>query len=383
MIFRPGISHAWPRRQDDWQALALAGCALFAGFLLVQAAVLRHLFDLVAVSLAATAAALLRLAGYDILRTGMELRDRVTDHAIVVTSACDGHGLLISTAAAFLWLRSRTAELRPLLHILAAIIGAILLFNLIRILALFLSLGAADVAYIQHLFVAPLLSVLLVAGLALHARKLDAAAVIRSPVAWLVIALAAAIAWYMIALPAACAVAVPLANALLELLPGRLTETITCAAADPAVTTTAVLSANPLTVLTMAFAPADFMLAAPLVLATLALGRRPARIVIAALLSLGLFSLAMVLGATTMSHDQAIASGVSLLAGKAFMQSYSPPGEFLLALLKAAQNTLVHFNLFLLPLVLAGFVGAAPRKPSPAPPSHRRHKAESKRPRRK
>ena len=357
------------RLHHDWRALAIAGLALFIGFLLVQLPVLRHLFDLVAMLLATTSATLLRLAGFDMLQTGVEIRDVLSGHAIAVTSACDGHGLLISLVATFLWLGSRTDGTRGLAPALAVAIGAILLFNLIRILTLFLSLGALDVAQAQHIYIAPLLSVLLVAGLALHLRKLAAAVVFRSPMLWLLLVLVIAVAWYVVAPAAACSVVTPIANALFWFLPGRLTEAITCAGADPAVITTGVLSASPLTVLTTPFEPSDFTLAMPLVLASLALGRKPAPIIAGALISLGLFALAMALGAVTLSHDQAIAEGVTALAGRTFSQSYTPPGPFLLAVLKAAQNTLVHFNLFLLPLVLAYHSGAsASVAPAPRPP---------------
>lgn len=340
----------------------MAGLALYAGFLLIQLPALRHLFDLVATLLAATAAALLKLAFYDVLRNGMELRDGLTGHAIAVTSACDGHGLLISLVAAFLWLGSRITAARPLAHILAVAVGAILLFNLLRILALFLSLGAPDVARVQHVYIAPLVSMLLVAGLALHARKLDAAALVRSPAVWLVAAVVIAVLWYPIARATSCGVVVPVGNALLGLLPGRLTEAMTCATSEPTIVTTAVMSASPLTVLTLPFDPADFTLAIPLVLASLLMVRRPWAIVLGVLTSIVLFALAMTLGATTMSHDQAMAAGTTMLAGKTFLQSYAPPGDILIAVLKAMQNTLVHFNLFLLPLVLAGW-------PSPSPPA--------------
>jgi hypothetical protein len=368
------------RLHHDWQALATAALALFTGFLLVQLPVLRHFFDLVAMLLATTSAMLLRLAGFDMLQTGIEIRDTISGHAIAVTSACDGHGLLISLAAAYLWLGARAVgspagEARAVVTALAVAVGAILLFNLIRILTLFLSLGALDVAEAQHVYVAPLLSVLLVAGLGLYLRKLQASAVVRSPFIWLALALVFAGIWFLLAPAATCSVVVPVANALLWLLPGRLTEAINCAGTDPAVITSGMLSASPLTVLTTPFQPSDFTLALPLVFAALALGRKPAMIVAGVLTALGLFALAMVLGAVTLSHDQASTAGVTLLAGRTFTQSYAPPGPLVLAFLKAAQNSLVHFNLFILPLVLVHLGGAAAGStatPSASAPRRRR-----------
>lgn len=359
--------------------MGLAVLALALGFLLVQLPVLRHFFDLIAQFLAAVAATVLGLMGHDVLRNGVELRDAVTGHAIAVSSACDGHGLLISTAAVILWLGARAKGAALWAKAALVIALTILLFNLVRILLLFLSLGALEVAHVEHLYVAPLLSMPLVAGLALYATGLPATAVIRSLTLWALLAFAFAVLWYFAARPATCYLAVPVANALIDLLPGRLTQAISCAGADATILTTAVQTADPLTVMTLSFDPTDFTLATPLVLAALALGRRHARIIAGLFISLGLFSLAMVVGATTMSHDAATAAGLTMLTGSSFMQSYTPPGEFLLALLKAAQNTLVHFNLFLLPLVMAYWTGAAaapaaPTTPRPATPPRRPHR---------
>lgn len=356
MTVSPGIANAWPHESRLWQTALYACAVLLGGFLLVEAPAVVALFGYVAEFLAACAAALLRLAGYDIVRNGTELRDNLTGNAVAVTSACDGNGLLVSAAGAITWLKARSSALRPLALFAVEVTGAILAFNLVRILVLFLSIGAPRVMFLLHLYVAPLLSTVLIAGFALSARMLRPEDLVRSPVLWFAVALAGAAVWYQIDDLVTCAVAVPLSNALLWFIPGDLTRAITCAEPAAMVVTSAALSPHPAAALTAAFHPADFTLATPLIAASLVFRRRTTAIVRGAVISLLLFSLAMTAGAITASHDEAMAAGASMLVTDEFIRPYHPPPLFLLALLKAIQNVLVHFNLFILPLFLAGLM---------------------------
>jgi hypothetical protein len=383
MSVRGGVPIAGPRDSDFWQAMLLAGAVLFIGFLAVQVPAVQTLFEMVARFLAVCATLLLRLAGYDMVRNGIEIRDVATGHAVAVTSSCDGNGLIVSVAGAFAWLRCRTSAVRGPIYASGAVVGAILAFNLVRILALFLVIGAPAIMFAEHLYAAPLLSAVLVAFLALHVRDLDAGDVVASPRLWLGIAAAAAIVWYAIGEAATCATAVPLANALLWLLPDELAGTITCGPAHATVATSAVISLDPLRTVAADFYPADFTLAVPLVIASLATTSDPARIARRGLFGLFLFSLAMTLGAITASHDAAIAAAVTLVAGDGTSHAYQPPGQFSFAVLKSVQNVLVHFNLFLLPLVLAVIAGVQPVPPEPIPasakPKVRRKRARGRR----
>ena len=64
-------------------------------------------------------------------------------------------------------------------------------------------------------------------------------------------------------------------------------------------------------------------------------------------------------------HDAATDAGVKLLREGGLVQPYHPPAVMTLALLKAAQNVVVHFNLFLLPMIFAR-MAALPALPARA-----------------
>lgn len=357
MTDRSGSSVAGPARQNHLSKGLWALLWLFAGFVLVQTPPAEVLFSGIASILATVSVGLLQMATYDMVRNGIELRDAASGHAIAVTSACDGHGLMISAAAVVAWLRPRRSELRPWWHIFIVAGGAILAFNLARIILLFVSIGVPTVATAQHLFVAPLLSVLLVAAVAFHASGLSATADVRSPMLWLGVAGVSAILWYLIDKAVSCLAVVPIGNAILWLLPGRLVNSIACDAAGATLVTHAAIAFQPLEVITAEFHPNDFTIALPFIFASLAIRPQPARLLGCIVLSLILFAAAMVLAAITTAHDQAIAAEITTLRGQAFSTPYEPPGELPLALMKAGQNALVHFNLFLLPLMIAAIVG--------------------------
>lgn len=343
--------------QNHWSNGAWAFLWLIAGFMLVRTPPAEALFLGVASVLATVSAGLLQMGAYDMVRSGIELRDAATGHAIAVTSACDGHGLLISAAAVIAWLQPRSSELRPWWQIFIVAVGAILAFNLARIVLLFVSIGVPMVATAQHLFVAPLLSVLLVAAVAFYASGLSARANIRSPLLWLAVAGLIAILWYLIDEAISCLVVVPISNAILWLLPGRLVNAIACDSAGASLITHAAVALQPLEVITVEFHPSDFTIALPFIVASLAIRPQPVRLLGCIVLSLMLFAAAMALAAMTIAHDQAIAAEIMTLRGQFFSTPYEPAGELLLAVMKAGQNAVVHFNLFLLPLMIAAIVG--------------------------
>ena len=375
-----GAPFAGPSDTDFWQAILLAGVVLFIGFLAVQVPATQSMFEAVATFLAVCANWLLRLAGYDMVRDGIEIRDIITGHAVAVTPACDGNGLIVSAAAAFAWLRCRTSAMRGPLYAAVVVVGAILAFNLFRILALFLAIGAPAIMPVVHLYAAPLLSSCLVAFLALHIRGLEIADVLASPRRWLGFAIAAAIVWYLIGDAVTCATAVPLANVFLWLVPDQLSTTIACGADSATVNTAALLPANPAMSVSADFFPADFTLAVPLVAASLASVTGVARIARSSLSSLLLLALAVTLGAITTGHDAAVAAGARVIGGDG--QVYQPPGQFSFAVLKSVQNVIVHFNLFLLPLVLAVMPAPQPEAAPSAVPKKakvRRKRARGRR----
>jgi hypothetical protein len=81
-------------------------------------------------------------------------------------------------------------------------------------------------------------------------------------------------------------------------------------------------------------------------------------------------AVAMALGVMTAAQDAAATASVNTLMGQDFSMPFVPAGGTLLALMKAAQNAFVHFNLFVLPLYLLGTIApaspvvpVAPRRP--------------------
>lgn len=348
--------------------MATACLALLAGFLLLQTEPLVAVFKAVSELLSLCATAILRASGLSIVRTGTEIRDSVSGHAIIVTEACDGSSLVIAAIAVslFLWQRGK----RDLLLLATATVMVIFAFNLLRVVLLFLSVGTTGLLDLQHLYIAPLLSALLVAGVVMAGLGRRLADVVRSPLLWAAVAVAAAPVWYPVAELATCYGVVPLTNTLLWLAPGDLERAIVCGIGSDLVSTAAVVGHQPLRVLDVPFYPTDFTLAAPLVVASLALNRRLASIALGAVVSLGLMAVAMALGAMTAAQDAAATASVNTLMGQDFSMPFVPAGGTLLALMKAAQNAFVHFNLFVLPLYLLGTIApaspvvpVAPRRP--------------------
>jgi len=342
------------------QTAATAGIVLLVGFLLLQTPPVAAAFSAVAELLAICAAAMLRVFGFPIVRTGIELRDSASGHAIVVTESCDGSSLVIAGLAVVAWLWRGGVRDAALLAV-SALIG-IFAFNLLRVVVLFVSIGVPAVMSAQHLFIAPLLSAVLVSGLAIVGLRLPLRDVVRAPQLWIGVAILAAMAWYPVAEAVTCVAAVPFANTVLWLAPGELERAIVCGASNAIVSTSAVVGYDPTRVLDVPFYPSDYTLALPLVAASLALARRSITIVWGAIASLALFSTAMALGAMTASQDASVAAAVTTLMGTNFTTPFAPVGETGLALLKSAQNALVHFNLFLLPLAVLQ-IGAPPATP--------------------
>lgn len=346
---------------------ATAAIILLAGFLLLQTPPVAAAFSAVSELLALCASAILRTVGYPVILTGIELRDSVTGHAIAVTQACDGSSLLIAAVAVTLWLW-RPGK-RDLLLLAATALIALFGFNLLRVVLLFVSVGTSGLMELQHLYIAPLLSAVLVAGIVLVGLGLTLRDTVRSPILWLVVAIVAAVVWYPVTETVTCVTVVPLANTLLWLAPGELERAIICDPGGTIVSTYGVVSYEPLRVLDASFYSSDFTLALPLVAASLTLARRPVQVVRGALVSIALMAVAMTLGAMTASQDAAIGASVTTLMGRGFSAPFAPTSDTFLALMKAAQNALVHFNLFVLPLAL---LHDRPSPPKQAQPPRRR-----------
>jgi len=354
MIRSRGIPNARPVEKPVLQAAVWTAFVFMAGFLALQSPPAIVLFGWIAQALAILAAPLLDLFGHDIVRTGVELRDTLSGHAIAVTSACDGSGLLLSAVASLTWFRVRGAPMRSWTSVLVLTLGSIFVFNLIRVLAIFGLIGTPILMQAVHLYAAPLLSVVVVAAIVLHSCRFSIPGRPIMPALWLAVGAAAGILWYVFGYAASCATALPIANGLLSLLPDLLTDSLACEAGGSVLITSGATSLQPPSVLNVPFYPADFTLALPLIVASLACLRSAPRIIWGALASMAAFAIAMALAALTIGNDQAMASSITRLIGQNFTAPYEPPSALVMALLKTLQNTVVHFNLFLLPLLLLG-----------------------------
>ncbi len=335
--------------------LALIGL----GFVAVATDPAQWLFSQVALGIAALSETLLGLFGESLTRDGIVLRDAETGAAVAVTAACDGHGLIVVLVAAmFAWLGWGAGLGRAVFFLLVAV-AAIEAFNVVRVLVLY-GIGPENAAAFEraHYLTFPLASSVFVALLfaaalppALRARGLGAAALIGLLGAGL------AVGWSYLAAPAAEAALVPVADAWLGLFGPDLVAGIRVTDAGPVLETTLVTGRDPVRFATLPLRPADFMLAAPLVAAgALFLLRRPVALVLWLALALLLMALALALGAVTGAHEAAKGTGlvdmmIALGGGYTSSAVYQPPGAWSLAALKAAQNALVHFNLFVLPFL--------------------------------
>lgn len=371
MIDRRAAPNKLPIPRQVFLAVT-AGLVLFAGFLFLQTPPLTATFRAVAELLALCAASVLRAAGVPILRTGIELRETVSGHAIAVTQACDGSSLVLASLAVSIWLWR--GGRRDILLVAVAALIAIFAFNLVRMLLLFASIGTPALLEVQHLYIAPLSSAVLVAGIVIVGFGVSLRDMVAAPIVWMAIAAGAAIVWYPLTTLVTCNSAVSLANTWLWIFPGELERAIACRAADAIVSTSAVVGLDPVRVLDVPFYPTDFTLAAPLIIASLAMHRRFLSILCGAVGVLLLFSLAMALGAMSASQDAAVGGNIELLMGLGWRMPFPPMNEFALAMLKAAQNAFVHFNLFLLPLALLPSPATAATPTTARPSGHGRRR---------
>lgn len=326
---------------------------LTLGFALVDLAPLRAVFDAVALGLAAVAGALFNLSGLTVIRDGATLRETVAGWGMEVTRVCDGNGLAVAAAALVAGLAWRRGWRWGVLAFAVALV-AIQAFNLFRIviLGVVLHLDPAQFDAV-HLDVFPILTAggfLLAAGL-----------ILGTPARRLALALALVVgfgATWMLGLAAlAAAPLAALANLLLVAAPGGigpiaprhdgwLVETMALAQADPAILHRA------------AIWPADFAIALPVILAAL-VAAPSRRGVLALAAGLAVMVVALALGAVTEALAVLKAGPVLGMVeprpdGSLALLPYLPPSESLGALLRLAQNVLVHFNLLVLPgLMLA------------------------------
>ena len=322
--------------------MARAVVVLAFGFALADSLPGRALGDGVAVVLAQFATPVLQLFDPGILRSGTELRG-AGGWAVRVSEVCDGHGLAISLAAGLAGLAAGAGDgLRRLwLGLLA-----IQVFNLVRIVVLALVLSEAPAAFdTVHVVVFPLLTVALLAVAVLPLSR---------ALPLLALALPLVLVWLAIA-DTVAQVLVPPANLILSALAGPEVGQIAHRAAGWTIGTNLMAgeAGGQVSLFLAPLRPADFALALPVVLAATALTRRSVWLIPFVVSMLAALSLAAVTAVWGLAAAQAPATLVVPDGSGAFVtQDFTPP-ETLRALLRLAQNTLVHLNLLVLPFLIA------------------------------
>jgi hypothetical protein len=295
----------------------------------------------------------------------VELREASTGFALSVTEACDGLGIsavFVAVAAAlqrngFQWLAFGKAVLASL-----AIIQAV---NLIRIVLLYEMLPAHSAIFdITHFHAFPLASSALVAALVAATGNLVPQEAGGKLLLWLAIAVCVAIIWYFINLTVTGVMLVPVANLLVALLSGSLIDSIAADAGRHYVNTNLVTSTSPLSAASLPFTPDAFTLGLPLLVASLVMCRAPLKTKgLMAVLAVVSMAIAMTIAAITQAQGEAVASNLTEVIAAGRIAPYQPPLSITRTLLAVAQNTIVYFNLFILPYVI--FFIQLPLPPAP------------------
>jgi len=323
--------------------------AVAAGFALMSLGLIERTFGEIAVALAAAGGALLDALGHEVVRRGGELRDPVRGVAVAITNVCDGHGILIGWAGVLFALERGWQRW---LAGLAAGFAAIQLFNLVRVVVLYLVAALAAAAFeIVHYYVFPLLTALLIIGFAAAMFE----TVRRRAALAIAVTLAVAVPWYFVA-DAVGAALVPLSNALLSMFGPVEVTAIAERTTGWVVETRLVDSVEPLRLRLAPLTPSDFVLAAP-VLAGAAVAARGGWLMVAA--ACAAMVVTMALAAVTYAWGVAISAGTAQVAlpagaGLVRLEPYGLPSETATALVALAQNVLVHLNLLVLPALILG-----------------------------
>lgn len=329
--------------------LAIGAALLGLLFALLPIAPVQAGFRQVALGLAVLSEALLAGLGQGIERSGAVLRALPQGHAVEVTAACDGHGLMIAWAALLALLRPPAARL-----VAAFLLGVVAIqgFNLLRVLALFAATPAGSTRFdMLHYGVFPLLSGALLA--AMGAAVAPPVGGLRGLATALAVATGLGALWLAGADALAAAVLAPVADALLRALAMPEVTGLTHSPEGWAITTRLIASTDPLAYRRLPIHPEDYALSLPLLLAAGAVGLAGrSRALLAGAVALAIPA-ALLLGSLTTVWMAARGMGAPLIAlpvggGQVTAVPYTPPGA-LVDLAAVAQNVIVHALLLVLP----------------------------------
>ena len=327
--------------------------ALCCGFILVATSVVRVIFEGVATGLATASQVVVAVAGVAVERNGTVLRNVENGLAVDVTSACDGHGLVVVLITGLFILGPHAVG--QWLH--AALLGlvAIMAFNLLRVVALVWALPATSPLFeTLHYYVAPLVGACLVALVVANA--------VGSPINWrkpLIIGAVAsltALIWFFVRDMISYVSVVPLAEALTGTFAPSLGLTLSTER-QATLDTMLVSNSERGGLLSIALNPADFALHMPLLVAlSISFVRSVREVAIYWVAAVLLSALALAVAMVTASQEMARNEGLRLVLvplgkGQGKLEGFEPWSQLHLAIATALQNALVHFNLFVLPFL--------------------------------
>lgn len=341
---------------------------LFVGFFLVKTDAIDRLSAWVAIGLAQGSSLLLQMQGYDFTRNVAELRNLSNGYALNVTDACDGIGLFVVFVATIFGAMKEPFQLRPTVMFLALAFFAIQVFNIIRIVMLFMMMPAHSPGFETiHLYIFPLLSAVVVAGLIVVGSSFQQFFSTHTSLIWLLSLLVAASVWYFLGHTITRFTVLPLANVFIALFPGSLLDSIEAGEATSTIMTLLVQSPAPLRTVELPFYITDFTLAVPLIVASLAVSKlKRAQCFIISTAIFVSMALAMAIAAVTQTHGVVAASKIAEVVGtEGLPVAYELPVDIWRTLLTTAQDTLVYFNLLVAPFVLL-LPWQTPQKPKPA-----------------
>ncbi len=309
---------------------------------------MRAVFDALALVLAVLADGLLDVLSLPVDRSLTELRSTDGTWAVVVTDVCDGHGLVAAWLAVTAAL---THNWRAALRMAAIGLVVIEVFNFARVMALAVTLASAPSAFeAVHLFIFPLLTVAvfaatLVVAPGLPRRRMGMAILVGSGLA---------VAWGFVAAAVSGALLVPPANLLLALLDPVGIDTLRQGDSGWVVATWRLAAIDPPAFLIAPIYPQDFAIALPALIGAAIAVRGGYGGVVLALVFMGV---ALVLGTMTAGWSAPEMDGLGQMVsvgadGSVTVGAYNAPTETLQALVRLAQNGLVHFNLLVLPLLI-------------------------------
>lgn len=321
---------------------AIALLALFTGFLIEGTSVGQLVGEAVAYAIAVVAGPVLWMLGTDVVRSGVELRAIGAGWAVRVSEVCNGMGLVVALLAAVFALGYPGRDWGRMARQACMGLAVIQVFNLLRVVALALSLDHWPAGFdVLHDVVFPFVTVAVI-GVAL----VPAAMLGRL----ILLALPFAILWPWIT-DVLSPLLVPPANLLLSLGPPEWGE-IAKRGGAWSVGTFFLAGSDPVSLFVAPLDPRDFTVALPVILAAALIARAPLALPFAIMLMLVALVLAAGVSVWLLAEAEAPVTVLLPDGTGAFVQTAYHTQQTALALFRHLQNTVVHFLLLVLPFLI-------------------------------